>query len=120
MFYVDIDKCNGCGDCVDVCSQEAISIRDGKAAIDPRRCIECGMCFSVCAAGAIQEAVPQTAGMYRGLNANLEEREVSNMLARGSFGMGRGMGMGRGLGMGRGIGMGRGMGMGRGLGMGRY
>ena len=107
MFHIDIDKCNGCGACIDVCSQGAISIRDGKAAIDHRCCIECGMCFSVCAAGAIQEAVPQAAGLYRGLDTNLEEREVSNMLTRGWFCRGRGFGMGRGLGMGRGFGMGR-------------
>ncbi len=104
MFHVDLDKCNGCGACVDVCSQGAISIRNGKATIDHRCCIECGMCFSVCTAGAIQEAVPQAAGMYRGLNTTLEEKGVSNMLARGWYGRGGGFGMGRGFGMGKGFG----------------
>jgi len=105
MFHIDIDKCNGCGDCVDVCPQGAINISDGKAAIDHMCCIECGICFSVCSEGAIQEAVPQAAGMYRVLDTNLEERKVSNMLARRWFG--RGLDIGGGPGMGRGFGMGR-------------
>lgn len=46
MFQVDMEKCNGCGTCVDVCSQGVISLRDVKAAIDHICCVECGMCFN--------------------------------------------------------------------------
>lgn len=136
MFRIDTERCNGCGACLDVCPQGAISLRGKKgekAEIDPWRCIECGMCLSVCAAGAIHEAVPQHVGMFRGLDTNREGREVNNMLARGwsgggwpmrggGFGMGFGMGrgFGRGFGMGRGFGRGFGMGRGFGRGFGRW
>lgn len=118
MFRIDTERCNGCGACLDVCPQGAISLRGKKgekAEIDPWRCIECGMCLSVCAAGAIHEAVPQHVGMFRGLDTNREGMEVNNMLARGWFGGGwpmRGGGFGYGRGFGRGFGMGRGFGLG--------
>jgi len=55
-------KCVGCGDCVDHCSQEAISLKDEKATIDSEKCIGCGECIIICPNGAIQvqwnEAVP--------------------------------------------------------------
>ncbi|MBW1918960.1 MAG: DUF362 domain-containing protein [Deltaproteobacteria bacterium] len=47
-------KCVGCGDCVEHCSQRAISLKDKKAMIDSRRCIGCGECILVCPNGAIQ------------------------------------------------------------------
>ena len=121
MFRIDTERCNGCGACLDVCPQGAISLRgkkDEKAEIDPWRCIECGMCLSVCAAGAIYEAVPQHVGMFRASDTNREGREVNNMLARGQWGGGFGMGRGFGLGFGMGRGFGRGFGMGRGFGRG--
>jgi NAD-dependent dihydropyrimidine dehydrogenase PreA subunit len=130
MFYVDSERCSGCGACLDVCPQGAISLRDEKAEIAPWRCIECGTCIAVCPTGAIHEAVTQYVGAYQGLDVNREEREVNSMLARGWYGggspmwgggFGYGRGYGRGFGMGRGFGRGLGMGrgFGRGLGMGR-
>jgi len=136
MFYIDTEKCSGCGACLEVCPQGAISLRGDKAQIDNRRCIECGMCLPVCPTFAIRERVPQPTGMYQGSDTNREGREVNNMLARGWYGgapgmgrgfgygmgwlgRGRGFGMGRGFGFGRGFGRGRGFGMGRGLGFGR-
>ncbi|MBW2645425.1 MAG: DUF362 domain-containing protein [Deltaproteobacteria bacterium] len=47
-------KCEGCGTCVEHCSQEAISITDKKARIDSEKCIGCGECIIVCPNQAIQ------------------------------------------------------------------
>lgn len=41
-------KCIGCGDCVEHCSQDAISVEDEKASIDSEKCIGCGECILVC------------------------------------------------------------------------
>ena len=40
--------CLGYGDCVAVCPQNAISIENGVAHIDPRKCIGCGICARKC------------------------------------------------------------------------
>ena len=46
-------KCVGCGDCVEHCSQAAISLQSEKAKIDPGKCIGCGECILICSNGAI-------------------------------------------------------------------
>ena len=40
--------CLGYGDCVRVCPQNAISLLDGIAHIDPRKCVGCGICAREC------------------------------------------------------------------------
>lgn len=50
---VDPDKCEGCGTCVDVCPQLAISLVAEKSVIDRGKCIGCGECMTVCPAKAI-------------------------------------------------------------------
>ena len=47
-------KCIGCGDCVPRCSQDAISVEDDVAQIDPEKCIGCGECILMCEQEAIQ------------------------------------------------------------------
>ncbi len=47
-------KCIGCGDCIDHCSQNAITLKDEKAGIDPEKCIGCGECILICPQSAIQ------------------------------------------------------------------
>jgi len=54
MFEIS-DDCISCGDCVDECATEAISLGEGKYVIDPDACAECGACASVCPNGAISE-----------------------------------------------------------------
>ena len=51
---IDKKKCTGCGNCVDVCPVEAITMNDGKAFIDEENCVECGACEAECPSEAIQ------------------------------------------------------------------
>lgn len=53
---IDLTKCSGCGDCVDACPIEAISIVDEHAVIDAESCIDCGTCVDECPNEAIVEA----------------------------------------------------------------
>jgi uncharacterized Fe-S center protein len=46
-------RCIGCGKCMLVCPREAISLEDGKGAIDRERCIGCFECMTVCPEHAI-------------------------------------------------------------------
>ena len=45
--------CLGLGDCVNVCSADAICLKDGIAHVDPRRCGGCGLCAKTCPKGII-------------------------------------------------------------------
>lgn len=47
-------SCVGCGDCVQYCPVQAISLQNGKAVIDTEQCIDCKMCISTCTYNAIQ------------------------------------------------------------------
>jgi NAD-dependent dihydropyrimidine dehydrogenase PreA subunit len=52
---VDLEKCTGCGRCLDTCPVEAISIVGGKATISADTCLSCSACASICPEGAISE-----------------------------------------------------------------
>jgi uncharacterized Fe-S center protein len=47
-------KCEGCGECVEYCAQEAISMVDEKAKIDRKKCVGCGECIIICPNQAIE------------------------------------------------------------------
>lgn len=53
---VDGSVCNGCGLCVTVCKERAISIQDGVARIDYDKCKSCGQCIAICPLTAILES----------------------------------------------------------------
>ena len=50
---IDLEKCNGCEDCLEACPPEVISMIDGKAKIDESLCEECGACVDECPEKAI-------------------------------------------------------------------
>ncbi len=55
MSYVFISekKCTKCGKCVDICANNAISIRNNGAVIDFKNCNLCKLCIKACELGAI-------------------------------------------------------------------
>ncbi len=60
MFIVtiDVEKCQACAECVEVCAVQALSIEeDGKMVAvfteDPDECLGCESCVEVCEEGAI-------------------------------------------------------------------
>lgn len=46
--------CEGCGECVEQCENDALSMVDGKAVVDHERCILCGYCAPHCQRLAIR------------------------------------------------------------------
>lgn len=51
---VDVEKCVGCGDCVEACPVDVYEIQDGKSvAVNADECIGCESCIEVCEEGAI-------------------------------------------------------------------
>ena len=50
---VDLEKCDGCGTCIETCPYKFRRVVDGKSTVDPDQCIGCGRCVEVCPNGAI-------------------------------------------------------------------
>ncbi len=65
------DDCIGCGICIENCPAKAISMIDGKAAIDNDKCEGCAMCIAVCNNGAVQ--IPWSGGTSESLQRKMAE-----------------------------------------------
>jgi len=52
-FFADDEKCVACGNCAEVCPEDAITIEE-TAEIDKELCIGCGECMTVCPTDAIE------------------------------------------------------------------
>ncbi len=50
----DLDKCTGCGTCVDACPSEALSLEDEKVKVDEDACVDCGACVDECPVEALE------------------------------------------------------------------
>jgi len=46
--------CEACGDCVDLCPEDAVQLEQGSARFDHDRCVGCGECIAVCRPGALR------------------------------------------------------------------
>ena len=58
MLTIELDRCDGCGDCVGVCPEGAIQLVSGLAQINSELCTECEVCVQACPSGAIRVARP--------------------------------------------------------------
>lgn len=56
MIAIVIERCTGCGACVEVCPTGALYLVEGKATIDRALCRECKACLAACPDGAILSA----------------------------------------------------------------
>ena len=57
----DADKCDGCGDCVLVCSVSLWAMKEEKAKLSPKYkelCMECAACYATCETDAISFTYP--------------------------------------------------------------
>ena len=51
---IDLQLCNGCGMCVELCPTNAVELRDNRASIvRPEACSFCEVCEQYCPTGAI-------------------------------------------------------------------
>jgi len=51
---VELEKCVGCGECVDICPEEVFELEDDKAvAVNEDECVGCESCVEACEEEAI-------------------------------------------------------------------
>lgn len=50
---IDAKSCSACGECVEACPLDAISLQDEKAVVDAETCGDCGACVDVCPSESI-------------------------------------------------------------------
>ncbi len=67
---LDVDRCTGCGRCVEVCPRTVLKMENKRAFIvDRDLCIECGACAKNCEPGAlsVHEGVGCAAAIINGM-----------------------------------------------------
>ena len=82
--FVDAELCIGCGDCIERCQFEALSVAEDLCAVDEVRCVGCGVCATVCPTEALRlerrpkgEVSPTPADVREWGQRRAEERGIS-------------------------------------------
>ncbi len=67
-FSFDPDSCRGCKTCsvAAACPSKAISVVDGKAAVNESKCTHCGVCIGKCPFGAVPKEAPSVCRVFVG------------------------------------------------------
>lgn len=51
---VDVEKCNGCEECLEACTVQVLEMQDGKSVpANPEKCLGCKNCVEICKDKAI-------------------------------------------------------------------
>lgn len=86
---VDRNKCNGCEECLEVCTAGIFTMHHAKASADPgRECMGCETCISVCDDNAIsvtdtRVALSETClNLFKALDDMEEEMETRHSGSR--------------------------------------
>ena len=68
MFEFDAEKCRGCKTCAvaSACPSRAVSVVNGRAAVDPQKCTKCGVCVGKCPFGAVPSQAASACRVYVG------------------------------------------------------
>lgn len=77
--------CMGIGSCMQVCTNDAISIRAGIAVVDPEKCSACGQCVEACPKRLI-EIVPYESEYFVACNSKDKGSEMKNTCSAGCIG----------------------------------
>lgn len=79
---IDINKCQGCGRCIEVCPKKANYIKNGKAKINYDKCFGCCICVENCPQKAIKI---KTGGSLKELLVEATKALISNFSSQKLF-----------------------------------
>lgn len=79
--------CLGCGDCKAVCPENAISVKERLAQVDPDRCVSCGACITACPKHII-DRIPASAPVYVACSSTCRGKDVMNVCKVGCIACG--------------------------------
>jgi Na+-translocating ferredoxin:NAD+ oxidoreductase subunit B len=82
---IDEDLCSGCGNCLDLCQMDALSLPVGFVEIDAWRCIGCGLCVIICENGALR-LVRKPESEHRPVPRDAVASQLQLAQARGKLG----------------------------------
>lgn len=85
MIAIDDSRCTGCGECVGVCPNGAITLVAGKASVDETVCEECEICLSVCPHNAIISVEAVGPVLTEESSSNLETTPTGSVPDRGEY-----------------------------------
>ncbi|MBO5327740.1 MAG: 4Fe-4S binding protein [Clostridia bacterium] len=68
--------CLGCGDCKEVCPENAIEVKGELSKVNPDLCISCGACMASCPKNII-ERIPASAPVYVACSSKCKGKEVN-------------------------------------------
>lgn len=71
---VNLDLCNGCGKCVEICPIKAIKLENSKAVVDVYACNGCGACIPECEVGALDLKHSTEKQLYAQIYGVLKEK----------------------------------------------
>ena len=54
LVEIKTEQCVGCGDCLEICPMDAISLQEEVAVRNAQACIGCGLCVSLCSSEALE------------------------------------------------------------------
>jgi len=75
-FLADIEACNGCGECVGVCPESAITMLNEKPVINEIMCSGCGACIPACPRDALDQQGQSDAQLKANIRGVLEGSEA--------------------------------------------
>ena len=53
LVHVDPEKCNGCGECAEICQGDVFEMSCQANPLRPENCLGCQTCVAICKTGAI-------------------------------------------------------------------
>ncbi len=84
-MFIDNEKCVGCGICVPMCPEQAISIIQKKAVIDNNKCIECLQCMKECPENAIYQIIDKEISVTKREASFPESKAHTELLPKQGF-----------------------------------